>query len=247
MPFEMSNFFRSVIFMNEMPDVSAVVEIFSNKARMTIIDELMDGRAHTVNELANAAKITPQTATYHLQKMEVLEWVKLEVYGRFHYYTLIKPEVASLFESLSPHSPSKKVASLGKSIRYKKLYYCRTCYDHLAGKVGVDITTKLIENGSLVLEDNNYFSITPYGNKFLTKTFNLDLNMLSKKKKAFCKPCLDWSERKDHIGGAIGNGILQYLCGKSYLIRGSEQRVLSLTSEGNMFLNNQLGLFETAN
>ena len=71
--------------MNEAPDVAAIVEIFSNSARVKMVDMLMDGRAHTVNELALAAKITPQTATYHLQKMVGLNWLKLEKYGRFHY------------------------------------------------------------------------------------------------------------------------------------------------------------------
>lgn len=160
--------------MNEAPDVAAIVEIFSNSARVKMVDMLMDGRAHTVNELALAAKITPQTATYHLQKMVGLNWLKLEKYGRFHYYTLIRSDVATLFETLSPVAPEKKVASLNKSLKYKKLYYCRTCYDHVAGRIGVAITDKLIENGAIALESAN-FNVTQSGRTFLSSTFNLNL------------------------------------------------------------------------
>ena len=227
--------------MNEAPDVAAIVEIFSNSARVKMVDMLMDGRAHTVNELALAAKITPQTATYHLQKMVGLNWLKLEKYGRFHYYTLIRSDVATLFETLSPVAPEKKVASLNKSLKYKKLYFCRTCYDHVAGRIGVAITDKLIENGAIALESAN-FNVTQSGRTFLSSTFNLNLDELMKKKRAFCKPCLDWSERKDHVGGAVGHGILTFLLDHEYLVRGKDARALAVTDSGHDFLEQRLQL-----
>ena len=227
--------------MREMPDVSAVISIFSNVARMKIIDELMDGRAHTVNELALAAKITPQTVTYHLGKMTILGWVELKKYGRFHYYSLIRSDIAALFENLSPHAPAKPIKSLRKTLRYQKMYYCRTCYDHVAGEIGVKITDSLIDNELITAAtDTKSYEITSAGRTFLANVF--DLAALAKKKRVFCKPCLDWSERRDHVAGAVGNGILEFLVKHDYLQRGEEQRLLNMTDNGAHFLKAQLGI-----
>ncbi|GEL15024.1 ArsR/SmtB family transcription factor [Pediococcus cellicola] len=227
--------------MNKLPDVSLIAEVFSNKTRVAVLDALMDGCAHTVNELSTLAKITPQTVDYHLQKLLLLNWIKLEKYGRFHYYSLISKDVASVLENLSPLAPSKKISTFNDNKSYKRIYYGRTCYDHLAGKLGVGLTQTFLNN-NVIIEKNNDFLVTTSGSNYLQKNFNLNLAQLSQKKRAFCKPCLDWSERKDHIAGAVGNAIFISLLKREFVIKSENSRAVELTRKGEIFLNDTIGL-----
>ncbi|WP_220739626.1 ArsR/SmtB family transcription factor [Leuconostoc miyukkimchii] len=225
--------------MNEFPDITIIARALSIPSKMKILDALMDHKRHTATELAKISHITAQTATYHLNEFLKNNWIGMEKSGRFHYFFLEDTNVVELLEKLSPASPPRKARSKQRAIMLEKDTLYRTCYDHMAGHIGVLITTALTQKGYL----NSEFNVTENGGAFFRDYLNIEVSLLHKQKRQFATKCLDWSERQHHVGGALGHAILLSFKEKGLVtINNKSTRALTLTTKGTSFLQTQLNI-----
>ncbi|HEK9102602.1 helix-turn-helix transcriptional regulator [Bacillus pfraonensis] len=211
-------------------NVAKIAYLISDTSRATILVQLLDGRPHPATELANAAKIQPQTASFHLQKLYEAQIIDVEKHGRHRYYKIANHEIAESLEKILYLTPPEPIRSFKQSKESKEIQYARTCYDHLAGKLGVEITNSLLNNNILIKEDLQ-FKVTKKGQEFFV-SFGIDLDSLHKKRRFFSKCCLDWSERQHHIAGSLGNAILERMIERKWITRALETRAVYVTPLG---------------
>ncbi len=166
--------------------------------------------------------------------------LSVEKQGRHRYFKFANEEVAQVIESMASLIP---LHNEHKKIRRPKLNdftYARTCYDHLAGNVGVRITNSLIENSILEISKKEY-KVTTYGKKWF-RLIDVDIDSIKLKKRSFAHQCLDWSERKHHIAGALGAALLEKMLEKDWIRKKQHSRELMITSNGKIELKNRLNL-----
>jgi len=212
------------------PNMAEIGSLLGETSRATMLASMMDGRFHTASELAYMAAIKPQTASFHLAKLVEGKLVRVEKQGRHRYFQLAGEEIAQLLESFLAISPPPEVRSLKQSSQMKLLQDARTCYDHLAGKLGVQLTESLLNAGFLKLEEKQ-FLITDEGTQFFTD-FGLDLDDLKRKRRSFSHACLDWSERRYHLAGALGKGMLTRFLSLGWVTRVPSIRAIKVTEKG---------------
>ncbi|PRX54595.1 ArsR/SmtB family transcription factor [Flagellimonas meridianipacifica] len=215
----------------------STASLLCEPSRAKIVWSLLDGRAYTASELALVADLSATSVSNHLSKLLNGDIVKVDVQGRHRYYSFANPEVAYAVESLANFANQKPTSKPDKPSTKNDIKYCRTCYDHLAGKLGVQITDKLISKKIIQLQDKT-FVVTENGKKFF-EDFGLDLAELIKQRRYFAKACLDWSERKYHISGSLGAAILDKVLELDWLRKTKNSRAIVITSLG------QIGLKET--
>lgn len=219
-----------MVKVNINPNVAEVAFLLGETSRATILTSLMDGRFHTASELAFMVAITPQTASFHLSKLIEGNLVNVEKHGRHRYFQLANGEVARILESFLAISPPPEVRSLKQSSQVKLLREARTCYDHLAGKLGVDLTESMLNAGYLDKEERE-FVVTPKGEQFFTD-FGLDLCILKRKRRSFSHACLDWSERHHHLAGSLGHGLMTHFFELGWIIQVPSIRAVKVTDKG---------------
>jgi DNA-binding transcriptional ArsR family regulator len=210
--------------------------LVGDTARATMLNALMGGQSLTATELAYCANVSRSTASSHLSKLVTARLLTVTRISRFSYYRIASPLVATMLESM------KVVAAIEvpprrqpRSANDDALHFARSCYDHLAGQVGVAVTDALLAMGHVVLTDEGG-EVTASGARFLS-AFGVDLT--SRTRRIFCQPCLDWSERRYHLKGLVGARILDRLLELGWLKCVSGSRALRLTSSG------RAGLSET--
>ncbi|RSL30615.1 ArsR family transcriptional regulator [Salibacterium salarium] len=213
------------------PTVSKVAELLSDPSRSKILIGLMDGCDHSASELALIAKIKPQTASFHLNKIVDSGVIKVEKQGRHRFYSLKSSECAAILESFLSISPTPEIKSLNQESSKKTIKFARTCYDHLAGELGVKITNYLLKNEILVEADESNFTVSHAGNTFF-KEFGVNLRDQENKRRAFARKCLDWTEREHHLAGALGNAMITRMFELQWLQRKEHTRSLELTPKG---------------
>jgi DNA-binding transcriptional ArsR family regulator len=213
-----------------------VAALVGDTARATMLNALMGGQSLTATELAFCANVSRSTASGHLSKLVAARLLTVIHNGRFSYYRIASPLVATMLESI------KVVAAVEvpprrqpRSANDDALRFARSCYDHLAGQAGVAVTDALVAMGHIVLADEGG-EVTSSGERFLS-AFGVDLT--PRRRRVFCQPCLDWSERRYHLRGLVGARILRRLLELGWLKHVSDSRALQLTSSG------RAGLFET--
>ncbi|PFE01066.1 transcriptional regulator [Bacillus cereus] len=211
-------------------NAAKIASLISDTSRATILIQLLDGRPHPATELAHAAKIKPQTASFHLQKLYEAEIIDVEKHGRHRYYKITNHTIAESLEKILYLAPPEQIQSLKQSKETREIQYARTCYDHLAGKLGVEITNSLLNNNILVKE-NLQFEVTKEGQLFF-KEFGIDLDSLYRKRRAFSKCCLDWTERQHHIAGALGKAILERMLEQNWVTKAPKTRAIHVTHLG---------------
>lgn len=208
---------------------SQVATLIGDPVRAKILWVLMDKRAYTATELAVYADTTAQNISMHLNKLVKAELLTVESQGRHKYYNYSRPEIAYAIEALAsllPDAKQKKpVAADEKPIRF-----CRSCYDHLAGKVGVTLTESLL-NQQYLAKNGNTFSVTDSGEAWFEQ-FGITLDELKKQKRHFATPCLDWSERKHHLAGALGAALLNRMIAEGWIRRVAGSRAIAVTRKG---------------
>jgi DNA-binding transcriptional ArsR family regulator len=208
---------------------SNITSLIGDPIRSIVLWTLLDGRAYTATELAICADTSAQNISMHLSKLVQADLLTVESQGRHRYYRFSRQEVAYAIEALAnliSHKNEVKETTIDTS----DIKYCRTCYDHLAGKVGVLITEKLISQNIIELQNKTY-TLTSKGNKFF-KDFGIDMNELKNKRRIFAKPCLDWSERKYHISGSLSAAFLDKMLHADWLRRKKNSRAVIITSKG---------------
>lgn len=212
------------------PNMAEIAALLGETSRATILASMMDGRFHTASELAYMAAIKPQTASFHLAKLVEGKLIKVEKQGRHRYFQLAGEDIAQFLESFLAISPPPEVRSLKQSSQIKLLQDARTCYDHLAGKLGVQLTESMLKAGYLTLEGKQ-FVLTDEGILFFT-TFGIDLTALKRKRRSFSHACLDWSERRYHLAGALGCELLNQFFNLGWLLRVPSIRAIQVTEKG---------------
>ena len=220
-----------------MAEVAALV---GDPARANILCALLGGRALTAGELAFAAGVSPQTTSGHLGKLSAARLVVLMRQGRHRYYRLAGPHVGHMLESIM------NVALIGpprfqpKSKLDEQMRHARTCYDHIAGVLGVGLAERLIERDFVILSDEAG-EVTESGAEFLSK-FGVDLSGAQARRRIFCRPCLDWTERRLHIGGAVGAALAARCFELEWIERVRDSRALAITPAGRRGLMDAFGL-----
>lgn len=214
--------------MNDGPKIASVAALLGDPARANILTALMDGRALTASELAETAGVTLQTASGHLAKLESSNLLKAEKQGRHRYFRLSDPDVAEVLEGLMGLAQRTGAVRVRSGPRDPQLRQARLCYDHLAGERGVELFEGLLRHG--LIHDAESPSLTEEGRGFFT-AFGLEIESLERKRRPLCRRCLDWSERRGHLAGALGAALLQQFLERRWLRRGPG-RVVTFTPEG---------------
>ncbi|HVZ06675.1 ArsR/SmtB family transcription factor [Rhodopila sp.] len=209
-----------------MNDVSRIAALVGDPARANIMTALMDGRALTAKELAFAAHVSPQTTSGHLAKLTDANLLTVERQGRHRYFRLSSPLIGQMLENVlavaSAVAPPQRPWRGGEALRT-----ARTCYDHLAGRLGVALTDSLIGAGHLILSSDGG-EVTSSGNAFLAG-FGAHP---AAGRRVFCRPCLDWSERRPHIAGRLGAAIADRCLALNWLERRRDTRAVAITDSG---------------
>ena len=213
-----------------------VAALVGDTARATMLNALMGGQSLTASELAYCANVSRSTASGHLSKLVAARLLTVTHKRRFSYYRIASPLVATMLESI------KVVAAIEvpprrqpRSANDDALRFARSCYDHLAGQVGVAVTDALVAMGHIVLTDEGG-EVTSSGERFFS-AFGVDLRPWTRR--LFCQSCLDWSERRYHLKGLVGARILDRLLELGWLKCAPGIRALQLTPAG------KAGLSET--
>jgi DNA-binding transcriptional ArsR family regulator len=212
------------------PDIAAVGALIADGSRAAMVSALLDGRSLPASELARVAGVTPQTASAHLRKLEESGLIRGQKYGRHRYFALAGPHVAELWETLARFAPPSPIRSLRASTSALALAQARTCYDHLAGRLGVALVDGLLQQGWLLTEDDEW-RLTSAGRSGLA-AFGLDLRSLGAGQRRLIRRCLDWSERRPHLSGGLGAAIAQRCLELGWLVRVERSRALRLTTAG---------------
>jgi DNA-binding transcriptional ArsR family regulator len=206
-----------------------VAALVGDTARATMLNALMGGQALPATEVAYRENISRSTASDHLSKLVAARLLTVRRNGRFSYYRIASPLVATMLESI------KVVAAIEvpprrqpRSANEDALRFARSCYDHLAGQVGVAVTDALVAMGHIVLTDDGG-EVTAAGGRFFS-AFGVDLR--PRTRRIFCQPCLDWSERRYHVKGLVGARILDRLLELEWLRCVPGSRALQLTPAG---------------
>ena len=226
--------------MSNAPQIAEVAALVGDPARANMLVALLGGRALTATELAYAAGVSPPTTSGHLGKLFGARLVVLMKQGRHRYYRLAGPHVAHMLESIMHVAIDGPPRYQPRSRADDQMRRARTCYDHIAGALGVDLADSMIAHDFVVLGDEAG-EVTPAGTKFLTR-LGVDLAAARAKRRVFCRPCLDWTERRAHIGGAVGAAVAKRCFDLQWIEQVRDSRALTITPAGHRGLVDAFGL-----
>lgn len=214
--------------MRDGPSIAALAALVGDPARANMLTALMDGRALTVSELAGAAGVALPTASGHLAKLDAAGLIVAERQGRHRYHRLSGHDVAEVLEGLMGLAQRTGATRVRTGPRDAALRTARVCYDHLAGERGVALMRGLEARGWI--EGATAPRVTATGRNGLT-ALGIDVAGLERGRRPMCRCCLDWSERRSHLGGALGAAVLAHVLGQRWARR-EEARVVAFTPAG---------------
>ncbi|MEV5571820.1 winged helix-turn-helix domain-containing protein [Spirillospora sp. NPDC052269] len=218
-------------------DIAPMAALMADRARAAMLTALLDGRPLAAGELARVAGVSPQTASAHLGKLLDGGLVSVVPQGRWRYYRLAGDEVAAVIEALSRISPDVEVKGLRQSRLARRLHTARTCYDHLAGEAGVALFAALVDGGMIEpdegrpVETGIPYETTEKG-EHRFEEIGLDVAALRGRRRRFAGACLDWTERRPHLNGALGAALTTRMIELGWFERGRERRALIITEDG---------------
>jgi DNA-binding transcriptional ArsR family regulator len=216
--------------MRDGPDIARVGALLGDPARTHMLTALMGGVALTAGELAREAGVTPQTASWHLAQLADGGLVQPRKQGRCVYYALAGAEIADLMEQLAGIAAAAGHRRTRPGPRDPALRRARVCYDHLAGELGVALLDDLLTRGAI--EDRaGALSLAPRGFRFVEE-LGIDVAALGAGRRPVCKACLDWSQRRSHLGGALGKALLDRILAEGWARRMEGARALVFTPAG---------------
>lgn len=209
--------------------------LIGEPARTAILVTLMDGRALTAGELARAAGVTAPTASEHLAKMVQAELLALEAQGRHRYFRLASPAIGGMLEAMMVASSPRPVRTGPRDAAMRR---ARVCYDHLAGEIAVAIADSMAARGQIELASDGAV-LTPAGRDLLSE---IGIEIPERTGAVFCRPCLDWSERRHHIAGAVGAALYAASVARNWIRRVEGSRAVTLTPPGRAALERHFGV-----
>lgn len=216
--------------MSTTPNIAEMAALIADPSRSAMLLALLGGQTLLASELALQARITPQTASTHLAKLVEGRLLTVQARGRHRYFRLSSAEVAHVLESLITIAPPVKVRSLRQSDQTKALHCARTCYDHIAGEVGVAVAETMVQRQWLVLGEKE-FTVTAAGRVGLL-ALGIDVAGLSLGRRPLAKPCLDWSERRYHVAGVLGASLAELFFSRGWIVRLPATRAIRVTNLG---------------
>lgn len=205
-----------------------------------MLQTLLDGQQHAAGDLAHRAGVAPSTAAGHLALLTGAGLVVSQRNGRHNLFRLASPEVAGALEALATISPSKPATGLREFNRNNALKLARTCYDHLAGELGVAVTEALLERGDLARAGED-FQLTRRGKERLS-SFGVDIGAAEGARRMFARACMDWSERRPHLAGALGGELCRHLFRLRWLRRQVGERTVTITPSGTKGLREEFAI-----
>jgi len=212
------------------PLIAEIAGLVGEPARANMLSALLDGRALTAGELAYAARVTPQTASSHLGKLIEAGLLTPLKDGRHRYFHLASPKVAHMLEGIMAVAVDNRPRYRPLSRQARELRSARVCYDHLAGRLSVDLADFLVKREYIVLGDEGG-QVTEDGTRFLAE-FGIELFAAAMKRRQFCRSCLDWTERRPHIGGAVGAALTNRCFELGWTERMKHSRGVIVTASG---------------
>lgn len=222
--------------------VSGIAAAIGEPARARMLYSLMDGHARTSTELAILADVSPSTASVHLNRLKTQHLVKVLVQGKHRYYSLEGPNVASALEGLSVLAGRSRNTFVPTTP--SRLRAARTCYDHMAGTVGVSLHDRFKALGWLSAGStgsDTAYDLTPDGMKAF-EALGIDIEATRRLRRRFACACLDWSERRPHVGGALGAALLKVALKRKWVVQDLDSRALGVTSLGRREMLARFGL-----
>jgi len=216
--------------MSNAPQMAEIAALVGDPARGNILCALLGGRALTATELAFAAGVTPQTASGHLGRLLAARLLVLMKQGRHRYYRLAGAQVAQMLESIMNVALAAPPRFQPRSTLDDQLRQARTCYDHIAGRLGGALADRMTEHELVILGDEAG-EVTPAGADLLSR-LGVDLSAARAKRRVFCRPCVDWTERRPHIGGAVGAALASRCFELKLIERLRDYRALTITPAG---------------
>jgi DNA-binding transcriptional ArsR family regulator len=216
--------------MHEGPDISIVAALIGNPACANMLMALLGGQAMTGTELAQEAGLTLSTVSGHLARLESAGLVAMERQGRHHYFRLADPDVAIALENLIPVAARAGHMRIRTGPRDPELRRARSCYDHLAGDLAVQMFDRFIARRLLARRDDA-LQVTQEGQRFFAKS-SIDVAALRGGRRPACRPCLDWSERRSHLGGALGAAVFGHILARGWAAREPRSRIVRFSATG---------------
>jgi DNA-binding transcriptional ArsR family regulator len=223
-------------------DVAAAAALIGEPARAALLLALTEAEYLPARELAARAGIAPSTASGHLARLLDGRLVVAHRSGRHRYFRLANAEVAAAIEALSAIAPPRPVRSLREATLGQALREARTCYDHLAGRLGVEVAAVLEREGVLVYEDGAEYRLGESAAGYLQTEFAIDVPELQQQRRAVARVCLDWSERRRHVAGALGAALTSSLLERGWVRRRDGNRSLEVTAAGSEALAQRFGI-----
>ena len=217
-----------------------IATLIGDPTRATIMWTLLEGKAFTATELAIVVTTSPQNISMHLTKLVQANLLVVESQGRHKYYRFARKEIAYAIEAMISLIPPPISSQKTKTEKVSGIKHCRTCYDHLAGKVGVALTDSLLQQ-QLLVDTSGGFEISSEGEKWFTE-FGIPLTALKQQKRSFLRPCLDWSERRPHIAGSLATALLDKMLLEDWLRKTKDSRALIVTAKGKKEFQSRLGI-----
>ena len=213
-----------------------IAQLIGDPVRANLLWTLLDGRAYTASELAAATDTSAQNCSMHLAKLIKADLLTVEAQGRHRYYSYSRPEVAYAVEALGALVPKRTREAAEKDD--PPIRVCRTCYDHLAGRVGVALADSLVRENILKLEDKQYL-LTQKGIRWFAG-HDIDTTALQRQRRNFSRSCLDWTERRPHLAGSLGAAILQMMLDQQWVRKMTNTRAIQVTPKGRKALTAEL-------
>ena len=220
-------------------NIAAVALLMADEARASILLALSDGRALPAGELARMVRVAPSTASWHLAKLVEGGLLEVESWGKHRYFRVAGPEIVRAIEALALLAPAKPVRSWRQSRAAGRVRFARTCYDHLAGELGVKFTRALVDQGTLIEIEDGY-EVTEEALSRLQE-FGVDLSG-RKRQSQFAPRHVDWSERYHHFAGPLAKATTTRLFELGWIERVPASRAVCLSEAGRLGLRERFGL-----
>jgi len=222
------------------PIIAEIAALVGDPARATMVFALLDGRALAASELAVAARITPQTASTHLAKLTGAGLLSVVRRGRHRQFRLASPTVVDMIDGIVGVALQQRPRYRPLSRQARELGEARICYDHLAGRLSVDLTDAFVDRKYVVV-DHEAAEITTAGIRFLTR-FGIELPPRRSSRRHFCRLCLDWTERRPHIAGVIGAAITKRYFDLGWVERMKHSQAVTVTPLGRRGFRKMFGI-----
>lgn len=225
--------------MSDGPNITRIAAAIGDPVRAEMLSALMAGRALTATELATHAGITKQTGSTHLKRLFEAQLVSMQAQGRHRYFAIANEDVAQLIERMIGIAANANSVRVHTGPREPALRKARVCYDHLAGEIAVTMYDALLARGIIEFQGAT-LAISKPGEAWLAE-FGIDMDQFRAQRRILCRACMDWSERRNHLAGALGAALLQRMIDRGWAKREHDSRLVRFRPSGERALGKALG------